>query len=96
MSDQMATKLQIAHIEWGDADSLVGWHNRDVIEGYIQSPPSQMKSVGWLLHDGDDCVILAQSVGTHKAADLIKIPRAMVRNIHVLADPTPGEATRKE
>lgn len=88
MSDKLFEKtLSIAHVTWEDCESMEGWHDALTIEDYIRAPLSVMKSVGWLLHDGDDWIILAASVGTHNAGDLTKIPRAMVLDVHVLAEP---------
>lgn len=91
----MEEKLRVAVVTWQDCESEQGWMDRLELEEYIQRPLSVMKSVGWLLHNGEDWVVLAQSVGTHNGADLVKIPRAMIQDVQVLADlPEGPEAIR--
>jgi len=83
----LESPLRIAQVTWKDCESMSGWHDLLTIEDYIQTPLSVMKSVGWLLHDGDDWLILAASVGDKNAGDLTKIPRAMILDIHILTAP---------
>ena len=73
-------------VEWEDCESMEGWHSELDVKEYIDRPLSVMRSVGYLFCDDERWVILAQSVDVNqeegiKAADFIKIPRAMVRDM---------------
>lgn len=82
---------------------LVTWVDSRQTEGSWQflsdlSPPAPVicRSVGWLVHDGPDCLIVAQSLGDVADDDIQTagrkhIPRPCVQETKVLmlADPLP-------
>lgn len=78
--------VTIYMVEWEDCESMEGWQFEKDIEDFFKRPLSIMLSVGWLLQQNDDWVILAQSVDLNqedgfKAGDLMKIPRRMISKI---------------
>ena len=87
-------EVAIVLVEWTDSEAMPGWHEERDIQDYIERPLTVMISVGWLLHDCDDWVILAQSIDKDqiegfKAGEMIKIPRRLIRNsslVKVVAD----------
>lgn len=79
----------VAMVKWEDCESLYDWQFEKDVQDYIARPLSVMLSVGWLLHDGDEWVILAQSIDQDqidgfKAGDLMKIPKAMILDVKIL------------
>jgi hypothetical protein len=71
-------------IEWTDAENGEGWHSELALDDYYQSPLLPVRSVGWLMHENNEWIVIAQSLGEQDpelAGDLLKIPRAMIREI---------------
>lgn len=79
--------LKIAHVVWEDIEANEGWHKHSEIKEYLNQNQLKMKSVGWLVYQGDDCVVLAQSASTHHMGELLKIPTVNVKSIHILGKP---------
>lgn len=80
--------MMVAIVEWGDCELHPDWHDEEEITRYIDLPLKVMKSIGWLICDNEKWVILAQSYGNDRdgftASELVKIPRAMVRDVHII------------
>jgi len=80
----MPDKIQIAMVTWQDCEMLTGWHNQAAMAEFCDSELSVFKSLGWLIRNDDTGVMLAMSWGTHKAGDLLRIPKAMIISIDML------------
>ena len=79
--------LKVAHVVWEDIESNSGWHKHYETKEYLSEKQLKVKSVGWLVYQGDDCVVLAQSSSYHHMGELLKIPTANVKSIHILGKP---------
>ena len=91
-------KPKIAFVEWRDSAAFPGWHEDIEVEDFISRPLTVMISIGWLICDNDDFVILAQSIDRDQfhgfqAGELIKVPREMVNKIDIISR---GESVPKE
>lgn len=73
MSEATLT-LKICRIHWLDSNGTPGWKARGDVkpEGY------PVESVGWLLRETDEAVLLAMSVGSTKAADFLCIVKSCI------------------
>lgn len=70
-------------VHWRDTCHVEGWHSAAALEAlYIELPPL-MQSLGWLVYQDDNQVVLAQSVGEKAAADLLKIPRSLIVDMFI-------------
>lgn len=78
----------LVEIEWEDAASEDRWQDRDeAIDGLAK--PWLVRSVGHLIHDTQDGVILAGSIDPEGSVCMtLKIPRGMIRKIAEL-EPKP-------
>jgi hypothetical protein len=74
-------------VEWEDAtliDSEDTWVDRNEPTAYT---PHVMQSVGFLLFDGPEGIILTDTLSPHVQAPRDQIPRGMIRAIHKLRRP---------
>lgn len=74
---------KVARVHWLDASLVAGWHNSDQIDD-IASEIVQIESVGWLVKDEPEYVMLAMSVGKYRAAELLRIPRKYIVELFTL------------
>jgi hypothetical protein len=81
---------QLVLIEWNDCESGEGWYSQLAVDEYCQRPLAIMKSIGWLLFENDDWVVVAQSLGEEDpevAGDLLKVPKVMIRKKIIVSLP---------
>lgn len=68
------TTLKIVRVHWLDHNSTNGWKSFSQVEirGY------RVESVGWLMGENDEALLLATSIGEGKAADFLCILKACI------------------
>jgi len=68
------SKIKVVRIHWLDHNGTPGWKSlKDIsIEGY------PVESVGWLIGETDEAILLAMSVGSTKAADFLCIIKSCI------------------
>ena len=75
------TKYPLVMVQWDDAAGLRdGWKST-----HEKPSPYIALSVGWLIYDGPDHILIAQDTdeeGSHNGRT--QIPRGMVKNIKIL------------
>lgn len=83
----MDPEVKIAMVDWVDSAGKGGW---DDPKSHQNLSPYRCRSVGFLVRDDDQTVILAQSI-THpmeqyepRMADSIAIPKCAVQNITII------------
>lgn len=77
---------RVARVHWRDTYVTSGWHKAHELTAIYSEPAPVMQSIGWLVHEDNTCVVLAQSVGVFAAADLLKIPRPLIVEMFVQKD----------
>lgn len=83
---------KVVRVHWRDAATFVGWHNLDEINQIAKEKSPLMKTVGWLIYQSDDFVLVALSVGEKSAADISKIPSAYIEDMWIQDDDEIGKA----
>lgn len=81
----MTDRRPIVEVVWLDAASASGWNaDPEIGVGVI-------RSVGYLLYEGDDCIRMAQSIDqTHDdLGDIIVIPMACVQSVNRIIESNP-------
>lgn len=78
-------------IEWEDSLQPAGaW---SYLSDFEPKPSMRIASVGWLVHDGDDCKVVAPNIGSLDDADnaqmtgAIQIPTRCVVSVQKLKEP---------
>lgn len=77
-------KPPLVRVEWRDATLLGGWHDKDTIKEWVADPVPIVVTVGLMLRDDDECIVLAGSENPDEFGDLNKIPKGMVTRVDIL------------
>lgn len=93
----MSASPPVVRVTWLDSHAYGGWKSRDEWAEHISADRLVCESVGWLVIDGRDYLVLAQSrgnrVGDATWADMVQIPRVAVQTVRVL--PSSGKRHRR-
>jgi hypothetical protein len=89
MSDRQvasATQLRRVEVEWLDSMSEGRWVDMETAVRTATREAMCHRSVGYLIHETDDLVLLAgsRSEGGENVADTMQIPRVAVLAVHDL------------
>ena len=76
-------EYKVCRVHWIDASYCAGWLTAAEIDA-VGSEPYTVESVGWLLKDEPDYVMLGISVSKYRAADTLRIPRAYITDMWVV------------
>ena len=80
--------MPLVYLRWRDTYSYGGWQSEKEIEEIIKSPDWIVESVGWLIFQNDDRIIICQSTSNYKSnSEILKIPAAAIIDIQFLVDP---------
>ena len=66
-------------VHWEDATHRSGWHSVDELQDIINEG-FMVETLGWLVHEDDDCIVVAQSVSRYRMAELSRIPKAYIKD----------------
>tara|TARA_R110000824_G_scaffold23583_4_gene84316 strand:+ start:847 stop:1128 length:282 start_codon:yes stop_codon:yes gene_type:complete len=85
----------IVEIIWIDAEEYgeVGWNDLKEQLAHAKKPCPHMKTVGYIVYQGDEHVSILSTIGHKEASTVEKIPRAFIKSITVLSPTTSPEAT---
>lgn len=90
-------KLKLVAVDWDDVTGFAGnWTHDTEVDAWADSVVFHCTSVGWLLRDDDDCVVLAARAtdaylagdlehALAQVGDLTRIPRVLVTKIRRLS-----------
>ena len=74
--------MEIVEIEWLDSQAYSGWMPQKDMRDW--NDELLCRSVGYLLREDKDRLVLVASESVHSFADGLSIPRVCVRNIYYL------------
>lgn len=74
---------KVVRVHWRDAATFVGWHNLEEISNIARERSPLMKTLGWLIFQSDEFILVAQSVGEKSAADICKIPSSYIEDMWI-------------
>lgn len=77
---------KLCRVHWHDACVITEWKSSDEIKAFCEEEPVLVHSVGWLVADEDTHIVIAQSISSHKADNLLKIPKSLIREMFVMRD----------
>lgn len=74
----MKRKLPLVIVEWGDASTQSGWTGL----ADIKAAPVLVKTVGWLLSETEQCIVMFSSFTKDQdAGEVTTIPAAWVQSV---------------
>ena len=71
---------KIAIVHWKDSATYREWYNYEDIESEILDDKN-IKSIGYVIENNDDWIVLAQNVDDTSCSGITKIPKDSVFNI---------------
>ena len=76
----MDIKYKIVRLEWADiTGNSEPWYT---IEDALELEPAHMTTIGWLIADNPDYIIISSTLGTKKeASDINCIPKSAIKSI---------------
>ena len=84
----------IVEVCWIDAEEYgeVGWNELKSQLAYAKKPCPTMRTVGYLVYEGEDHLSILSTIGDKESSTLEKIPRAFVKSLTVLTTTPPKPA----
>jgi hypothetical protein len=59
----MKTKYPLVYLEWEDAHASADWFTDEEAKNYFDEQYGKSKSVGWLIRENEDWIMLASRLG---------------------------------
>lgn len=70
----------IVEIEWSDIETTVGWRSKEELDKVKTEPMAPCISVGYLVADEDDRVVIVQSATSDSHSERTVIPKSVITN----------------
>ena len=81
----MLQELSLVMVHWIDAEcSSDGWQHKEDFDKWADEPLRSVQTVGWLMRDTDDRVVVMSSMGGDDMGEAHKIPKSWVIKIEKL------------
>ena len=79
----MKTGLKKVYVEWVDSARNNDWNTVDEINFKTSFRPIEVETVGWLIHETDDYIVVAQSIGyePEQFCGTMTIPKCSIKKI---------------
>lgn len=74
--------MKLYYIEWTDSSYNSGWKFND--DKSCDVSPSIVKSVGWMIYDKKDYIVLAQSIDEETNAERLSIPKSLISKKRII------------
>lgn len=74
---------KVCRVHWQDSACSTGWHKADEITEFCNTSISKIETVGWLVFDAPDYIVVAQSMGKLVADNLLQIPRFAITDLFI-------------
>lgn len=76
--------MKVVHVNWVDAASLGGWRSLKAANEFVEGDLNSVDSVGLLMHEDDEKLVLIQTHGKNEVMGLFEIPKGCVKSITTL------------
>ncbi len=84
---KVSTVYKVVQVEWLDAEENgdIGWNDLKKQLAYAKKPCPCMKSVGFLVYEGEEHIAILSTIGPDEASTLEKIPRGFIKSLTILS-----------
>jgi hypothetical protein len=85
-SKNTETVYKMVEIVWLDAEEKgeVGWNDKKEMLRYAKKPCPKMKSIGYMIYEGENHYSLLSSIGPDECSTIEKIPKSFVVQVNEL------------
>ena len=81
----MLQELPLVIVHWIDPEcSGTGWQDKDDFYKWCDDPLKTVQTVGWLVRDGEDRIVVLSTMGSDEMGEAHKIPKSLVVKIEKL------------
>ena len=81
----MLKEIPLVLVNWIDPEcSDPGWQDKDGFYKWCNEPLKPVQTVGWLVRDNDDIVVVLSTMGDDVVGEAHKIPKSLVVSIEKL------------
>ena len=96
--DMKKKEYKIVEVTWVDAEEKgeAGWNDLKQQLAYAKKPCPVMRSVGYVVYEGEDHIALLSSIGPAECSTIEKIPATFVQKVRELESPVLGSKTGKK
>jgi len=87
---KQSVDYSVVKVEWLDAEENgdVGWNDLKKQLAHAKKPCPLMKSVGFLVFEGEEHIAILSTIGPDEASTLEKIPKSFIKSITHLVPQT--------
>lgn len=79
--------LKVIRVRWVDPSfSEDGWISHRQLANWIKEQPATMDSVGMLVHESDECIVILQSISEGTVAAALQITRTAIVEVIELCE----------
>jgi len=65
--------------EWLDPEEHeIGWHDENDVREWGKEPPRKFRTLGWVIYENEDVVVVASSVDGHQVGSIHKLIKASI------------------
>ncbi len=89
---------RLVEVIWIDAEEFgeVGWNDLKAVKRYAKKPCPVMHTVGYVLHQSDEHISLASTLGEKECSTLEKIPCQFIQSITEMVPQGPTDEKQKK
>lgn len=95
----MSATPPLVLVEWTDTTNIAAWTPLDEIAAWAPDGGFACRNVGYLIHEDDDCVVLAARVALDAEPPQVglyeRVPKGIITRRSVLVD-TPADQPEKD
>ena len=77
-------KYPLARVTWKDAPTRSGWLDKAECLSWALGPVMEATSVGYVVRDDEDCIVIVPNMAEDEFGDVTKIPRGMVLSVEFI------------
>lgn len=76
--------MKVVHVRWSDSSAVYGWRSLGKLKTYVADKLLIIDTVGLLVFESAEKVLLIQSVSKDEVDGVFEIPRACIRSMRTL------------
>ena len=83
---------KVVHVKWIDSESLYEWQEKTTFHHWAENKFNSNETIGILVFDGEDHIVIAQSISDARIDGNIKIPKCAIKSSKVIATVKMGQS----
>ena len=80
-------QAKVVKVKWIDSCPLHGWNSKESFANFCEEANYECLSVGLLVFEDDNFIVLLQTIGIYQVSETMKIPKVAIKEMHKLGTP---------